>query len=195
MPRVLLTGMSGAGKTTVLDELRRRGHLTVDTDYDGWELPGGTWDEERMAALLAAEPDVVVSGTVSNQRRFYDRFEHVVLLSAPVEVLLERVRRRTKQPVRGDRGAAGRDRGVHAHGRATAAGRRHRRARRTAAGVGAGRRGRGDGPGLTIQPRRVPCFFGGSGKNMLVRSAYSGYPSRCIIVFSSSLAPVAKTRK
>ena len=98
MPRVLLTGMSGAGKTTVLDVLRRRGHLTVDTDYDGWELPGGTWDEERMAALLAAEPDVVVSGTVSNQGRFYDRFEHVVLLSAPVEVLLERVRRRTNNP-------------------------------------------------------------------------------------------------
>jgi dephospho-CoA kinase len=98
MTRVLLTGMSGAGKTTVLDELRGRGHLTVDTDYDGWELPDGTWDEDRMAALLAAEPDVVVSGTVSNQGRFYDRFEHVVLLSAPVDVLLERVRRRTNNP-------------------------------------------------------------------------------------------------
>lgn len=98
MPRVLLTGMSGAGKSTVLDELRWRGHLTVDTDYDGWELPDGTWEEGRMAALLAAEPDVVVSGTVSNQGRFYDRFEHVVLISAPVEVLLERVRRRTNNP-------------------------------------------------------------------------------------------------
>ena len=98
MPRVLLTGMSGAGKTSVLDELRRREWLTVDTDYDGWELPDGTWDEERMATLLATEPDVVVSGTVSNQGRFYDRFEHVVLLSAPVEVLLERVSRRTNNP-------------------------------------------------------------------------------------------------
>ena len=98
MPRVLVTGMSGAGKTTILDELRRRGHLTVDTDYAGWALPDGTWDEDRMEALLAAEPDVVVSGTVSNQGRFYDRFEHVVLLSAPVDVLLERVRRRTNNP-------------------------------------------------------------------------------------------------
>jgi len=98
MPRVLLTGMSGAGKTTILGELRHRGHLTVDTDYDGWELPDRTWEEERMAALLAAEPDVVVSGTVSNQGRFYDRFEHVVLLTAPVDVLLERVRRRTNNP-------------------------------------------------------------------------------------------------
>ena len=98
MARVLLTGMSGAGKSSVLDELRRRGRRGVDTDYDGWVLPDGCWDEQRMAALLAADPDVVVSGTVSNQGRFYDRFEHVVLLSAPVAVLLERVRRRTNNP-------------------------------------------------------------------------------------------------
>lgn len=42
--------------------------------------------------------DVVVSGTVENQGRFYDRFEHVVLLSAPVEVLIERVGTRTSNP-------------------------------------------------------------------------------------------------
>src|SRR3954470_21723219 len=98
MTRVLVTGMSGAGKTTVLDELRRRGHLTVDTDYDGWELPDGTWDEQRMDRLLASHPDVVVSGTVENQGRFYDRFEHVVLLSAPIQVLIERVSRRSNNP-------------------------------------------------------------------------------------------------
>ncbi|MEO8330439.1 MAG: AAA family ATPase [Candidatus Nanopelagicales bacterium] len=98
MARVLLTGMSGAGKTTVLDELRRRGHLTVDTDYDGWELPDGTWDEPRMQQLLSSHPDLLVSGTVENQGRFYDRFEHVVLLSAPVQVLIERVTTRINNP-------------------------------------------------------------------------------------------------
>ncbi|MEV4282656.1 AAA family ATPase [Actinoplanes xinjiangensis] len=91
MARVLVTGMSGAGKSTVLDELRRRGLPAVDTDYDGWELPDGTWDEPRMDGLLASHDVLVVSGTVENQGRFYDRFHHVVLLSAPVEVLLERV--------------------------------------------------------------------------------------------------------
>jgi hypothetical protein len=50
---VLVTGMSGTGKSTVLAELRRRGHLTVDTDDDGWVLPAGTWDENRRAELLA----------------------------------------------------------------------------------------------------------------------------------------------
>jgi dephospho-CoA kinase len=98
MARVLVTGMSGAGKTTVLDELRRRGHLTVDTDYDGWQLANGTWDEQRMHQLLALHPDVVVSGTVENQGRFYDRFEHIVLISAPLHVLAERVSRRTDNP-------------------------------------------------------------------------------------------------
>jgi shikimate kinase len=95
MARVFVTGMSGAGKTTVLEELRRRGHTTVDTDYDGWELPNGMWDEQRMDRLLASHRDVVVSGTVENQGRFYDRFEHVVLLSAPLHVLVERVSTRT----------------------------------------------------------------------------------------------------
>lgn len=90
--------MSGAGKTTVLDELRHRGHPTVDTDYGGWQLPDGTWDEARMSKLLAEHPDLVVSGTVENQGSFYDRFDHVVLLSAPVHVLIERVRLRTDNP-------------------------------------------------------------------------------------------------
>lgn len=98
MTRVLVTGLSGAGKTTLLDELRRRGHLTVDTDYNSWVLPDGTWDEQRMDRPLATHPDVVVSGTLDNQGRFYDRFDHIVLLSAPLHVLIERVSTRTNNP-------------------------------------------------------------------------------------------------
>lgn len=98
MARVLITGMSGAGKTTLLQELARRGYFTVDTDYEGWELPGALWDTPRMSALLAEHDTLVVSGTVRNQGSFYDRFEHVVLLSAPLNVLLERVAIRTNNP-------------------------------------------------------------------------------------------------
>jgi shikimate kinase len=90
--------MSGVGKSTLLAELCRRGHRTIDTDHDGWTLPDGTWDEPRMDGLLADHADVVVSGTVDNQGRFYDRLDHVVLLSAPLEVLLERVATRTDNP-------------------------------------------------------------------------------------------------
>lgn len=35
---------------------------------------------------------------MENQRHFYEQFEHVVLLSAPVDRLLERVGRRTNNP-------------------------------------------------------------------------------------------------
>jgi shikimate kinase len=98
MARVLVTGMSGAGKTTLLEAVASRGYLTVDTDYDGWTLSNGLWDEARIEALLAGNNTVAVSGTVENQVRFYDTFDDVVLLSAPIGVLLKRVRTRTNNP-------------------------------------------------------------------------------------------------
>lgn len=98
MARILITGMSGVGKSTLLKEMARRGRLTVDTDYNGWEVERAIWDEVKMAELLAKNADVVVSGTAENQGKFYDRFEHVVLLSAPVGMLLERVANRTNNP-------------------------------------------------------------------------------------------------
>ncbi len=96
--RILVTGMSGTGKSTLLAALAARGHRTVDTDYDGWTLADGTWDEARMDRLLDTDGALVVSGTVENQGRFADRFEQIVLLSAPVEVLIHRVAHRTTNP-------------------------------------------------------------------------------------------------
>lgn len=95
MAKVLLTGMSGTGKSTVLAELQARGYETVDTDYEAWRLSDGKWDEQRMAELLASTKQIIVSGTVENQGNFYQYFDHIVLLSAPLRVLLERVKNRT----------------------------------------------------------------------------------------------------
>jgi AAA domain len=99
---VLVTGMSGVGKSAALAELRRRGYLAVDTDEPGWsewsDLDGGyLWREEQLDALLSAnrQTTLYVSGAVSNQGRFYPRFDAVVLLAAPVEVMLERISART----------------------------------------------------------------------------------------------------
>jgi thymidylate kinase len=57
---------------------------------------GYVWDERRIEALLAREEGstLYVSGTMSNQERFYPRFDAVVLLSAPAEVLLSRINTR-----------------------------------------------------------------------------------------------------
>jgi thymidylate kinase len=105
MRKVLVTGMSGTGKSTALAELRRRGFETLDTDEPGWtewsdEEGGYVWREQPMTELLARDRDVTVfvSGTVSNQGRFYPQFDAVVLLSAPAEVLLRRIDRRTTNP-------------------------------------------------------------------------------------------------
>lgn len=90
--------MSGTGKSSALVELAKFGFQTVDTDSGGWtkwsDADGGyVWREDRMTELLADHegPSLYVAGTVSNQGRFYDRFDAIVLLSAPAEVLLTRI--------------------------------------------------------------------------------------------------------
>ena len=110
MSKVLVTGISGTGKSAALVELGRRGYRVVDTDDPGWreyhayvkpsdELHRGEWHwvEERMTELLDFDDgrSLFLAGCVRNQSKFYDRFDAVVLLSAPAAVMLDRVQRRT----------------------------------------------------------------------------------------------------
>jgi dephospho-CoA kinase len=98
--RVLLTGMSGTGKSSVIAALAGRGYKAVDTD-DGWcePLPDGRqqWRQDAIDALLATEDAdmLFVAGCEENQVRFHRRFDLIILLSAPAEVLMERLRTRT----------------------------------------------------------------------------------------------------
>ena len=94
--------MSGTGKSSALAELEKRGFDVVDTDSGGWSIwsdaeDGYVWREDRIAELLAGEAvrTLFVSGTVSNQGRFYPHFDAVVLLHAPAEVLLHRIATRS----------------------------------------------------------------------------------------------------
>jgi dephospho-CoA kinase len=101
--RILVTGMSGTGKSSVIRELAARGFKAIDTD-DGWSepLPGGRqrWREDAIATLLATEdaPVLFVAGCEENQVRFHPQFDHIILLSAPLEILVERLAARTTNP-------------------------------------------------------------------------------------------------
>ena len=122
MKRVLLTGISGTGKSTLTGALAARGYKAVDADTDEWSHwvavsgPGiaGTpvrpdedwvWREDRIQTLLATEDTGVlfVSGCAENMVPFLPQFDHIVLLSAPADVIAERLATRTtndygKQP-------------------------------------------------------------------------------------------------
>ncbi|QBD75820.1 shikimate kinase [Ktedonosporobacter rubrisoli] len=123
MKRILLTGMSGTGKSTLIRALAARGYKAVDADCDElsqWievKDPMGAevtpvdgnrdwvWREERMHHLLSTEDAEVlfVSGCAENMPQFFPRFDLIVLLSAPASIIVERLRSRTtnqygKQP-------------------------------------------------------------------------------------------------
>jgi dephospho-CoA kinase len=92
--------MSGTGKSSVIRELVARGYKAVDTD-DGWceSQPDGSqmWREDAIQALLTTEDAEVlfVAGCEENQAKFHPQFDHIVLLSAPLQVLIERLTART----------------------------------------------------------------------------------------------------
>ncbi len=108
MLKVLVTGMSGTGKSTALRILGERGHQVVDTDTDRWsrwttQSDGSrdwVWREDAIEQLLAQNVHgrLFVGGCKSNQGKFYPQFDHVALLRAPATVLLARIAARTDNP-------------------------------------------------------------------------------------------------
>ena len=95
--------MSGVGKSSVIAALAARGYRAFDLDY-GWSERGPDgdwlWQEDRVQHLLSDEAGEVLflCGCATNQGKFYPQFDHILLLSAPAAVLVERLHARTNNP-------------------------------------------------------------------------------------------------
>jgi shikimate kinase len=95
--------MSGTGKSSLIAALAALGYKAVDTD-DGWcePQPDGRqrWREDAVQELLATEDTsmLFVAGCEENQVKFHSCFDHIILLSAPAQVLTQRLATRTNNP-------------------------------------------------------------------------------------------------
>ncbi|WP_448952621.1 AAA family ATPase [Labrys neptuniae] len=112
MQRILITGMSGTGKSSVIHELRARGHQAYDLDTPEWShwvaadpsdglTPGRdedwVWQVDKVRALLSkpASATVFVSGCAENMSELYPLIDTIILLSAPVELVMARLTARS----------------------------------------------------------------------------------------------------
>ena len=105
----LIDGGSGTGKTTVCNELQRRGYqaihgdreLKVDPKIDeatsgprpGYDLPP-LWDTEKVNALLANHDEAVTffCGGCSNSSQFIDRLDGVFILEVDdIDTVMRRI--------------------------------------------------------------------------------------------------------
>lgn len=103
----LIEGVSGTGKTTVCDELLRRGYHAIHGDRElayqgdpetGEPLDGSThehhiWDVEKVRALVAdqAHAATFFCGGSRNFDRFIDLFDGVFVLEIDLDTLNRRL--------------------------------------------------------------------------------------------------------
>jgi len=121
--RVLITGNSGSGKSTVGSALRECGYFVIDADTDvfgglsvayfrdrdgrgvnvPWPLPVGwerrwdwVWRVEvlRLAMFAHSDRTVVVCGSADNEDEAYGLFDVIIVLWADTEILAHRVSHR-----------------------------------------------------------------------------------------------------
>ena len=116
--KVLITGRSGTGKTTLCNEFIRQGVRAIDSDrldnFVGWynvdtKLPatvdyrkridkstfGWLWHHDAMKQLVAKYSDLILCGSADNQLEFYKYFDKVYILDLPPDVQKQRILQRT----------------------------------------------------------------------------------------------------
>jgi len=116
--KIYVTGVSGVGKSTLIEELKRRGITAFDLDavkglchwknketgkkVNRTEGVGKDWleahdwvcDIKKLKKLLERKNKIVLAGVTSNQKDFLNLFDKIVLLRCKEKVFLKRLTER-----------------------------------------------------------------------------------------------------
>ncbi len=120
MKKIYVTGISGTGKTTVCEELKKRGYyaisidetdglcswvnretkekVTVDVELNRAFTSKHKWicDIDYLKDLMSVDKDLIfVLGVISNQEDLFGLFDKTLLLQCEPEVFLKRLNTRT----------------------------------------------------------------------------------------------------
>ena len=98
MVKVLLTGMSGVGKSTILKQISKSYSHSIDFDYDGWIHMDDMSNDRKMDTNRIInyiqkynDEDIFFSGTTINQKEIYPYLDFIITLTAPIEIMHERI--------------------------------------------------------------------------------------------------------
>lgn len=98
MVKVLLTGMSGVGKSTILKQISKSYSYSIDLDYDGWIHMDDMSNDRKMDTNRIInyiqkynDEDIFFSGTTINQKEIYPYLDFIITLTAPIEIMHERI--------------------------------------------------------------------------------------------------------
>ncbi|MFE0015294.1 AAA family ATPase [Mesorhizobium sp. NPDC059054] len=112
MKRVLITGMSGTGKSATVRELAARGYAAYDLDTPEWshwiDAAAGdaltpedgkdwVWQVDKVRMLLSQQREALlfISGCAENMHELFSLIDTVILLSLPIDTIMQRVSART----------------------------------------------------------------------------------------------------
>lgn len=93
--------MSGNGKSSLIQMFRVNSYKAIDMDEPGWseyrDDGEWIWNEHHLKEFLNTDKSdvLIIAGCAINQGKFYPQLDQIILLSAPANVLLERLKNRT----------------------------------------------------------------------------------------------------